>query len=589
MLQIYGCTYGDRDVTSFVQAMIQPDQSLTFTVDPSVLGGDPLPNVRKNFVMLGSYTGYPALLIFQDGGQVSLTGGSITANQLFLASGYCFGLDKLGNLSNFNGIEASPVDTGFGSVSFLLGLQMFMIALENTVQDSPIFSMSDPMSDPVQTNGNAASVYSGADGESWAIQASGALLRWSAENNNWESRPGPILTQMAVVSQHLQWGLDNENNIYSRNLATDSWNFLCAGPETAMISSIAAAADGSLYVVDSDGAVFTYTGGDNPWMPYGDPAYKVQSIAITDVNNAWIALQDGSVLFIGGCNPQSVPDTRAYKHNLYWDTESVFDEKQSTHLYIVNRAAQLAATNPQLGAFISQLLQPMLGPPPASGVFRQNMCQGLYDADFLSAYNNPNFIGQPTWKSHFYDDSTGLNYEGEQEPTALTNGLKFFMASVNAMTSGTPDPATAGYNLGLALHYFTDLTQPMHSGNYTYLSSFPFGYHTDFEVYTLKNQALLNPQPTVTGFQPGQVSDPAVMMKNLSVYFKGTYLDKVVSAADYHGWKFFPSTWQNAVAGFLPQVINDAVANTAQFIYLWAYLAKKQGVKIEEVSKEEMV
>jgi len=141
MLQIYGCTYGDRDVTSFVQAMIQPDQSLTFTVDPSVLGGDPLPNVRKNFVMLGSYTGYPALLIFQDGGQVSLTGGSITANQLFLASGYCFGLDKLGNLSNFNGIEASPVDTGFGSVSFLLGLQMFMIALENTVQDSPIFSM----------------------------------------------------------------------------------------------------------------------------------------------------------------------------------------------------------------------------------------------------------------------------------------------------------------------------------------------------------------------------------------------------------------------------------------------------------------
>lgn len=56
----------------------------------------------------------------------------------------------------------------------------------------------------------------------------------------------------------------------------------------------------------------------------------------------------------------------------------------------------------------------------------------------------------------------------------------------------------AGYWLGLSLHYLTDLTRPMHAGNFTYLDSYFIGYHTGFESYALEVQADVTPHPLMS-------------------------------------------------------------------------------------------
>lgn len=91
------------------------------------------------------------------------------------------------------------------------------------------------------------------------------------------------------------------------------------------------------------------------------------------------------------------------------------------------------------------------------GGFKEAIYKGLKDADYLPVYNNTG-----SFKSHFFDPATKENYKGETDPTALTEGLKYYHLSLASAVV-----EKAGYNLGLALHYFTDLTQPCHAANFT--------------------------------------------------------------------------------------------------------------------------
>ncbi len=104
--------------------------------------------------------------------------------------------------------------------------------------------------------------------------------------------------------------------------------------------------------------------------------------------------------------------------------------------------------------------------------------------------------GQPTYKSHFYNPNTGVNWMGESSPTAPTQGGLYFEQAREAYLAG--DLAGAGYHLGLSLHYLTDLTQPMHAANYTWLNSWLWGYHTGFEGYMLDYQRSLHPPTEYT-------------------------------------------------------------------------------------------
>ena len=123
---------------------------------------------------------------------------------------------------------------------------------------------------------------------------------------------------------------------------------------------------------------------------------------------------------------------------------------------------------------------------------------GLHDADY-HRYLIDTAGATPYYTSHFYDPDTRKNYWEDDSPTAVERGRDFFMASLKVLTypngnvrfdigrrswysnplapnlgplklemvnAGTNDRWRASFKmLGIALHYLTDLTQPMHAAN----------------------------------------------------------------------------------------------------------------------------
>jgi len=121
--------------------------------------------------------------------------------------------------------------------------------------------------------------------------------------------------------------------------------------------------------------------------------------------------------------------------------------------------------------------------------FRDAVYEGIWAADYKDPYNNfgkiPFYEG-PFWTSHFWNPATGTNYGQENLVMRLVSGaIKEF--DKNALTAalynldlavqmhdwwtgGTRTQVVLmrmGYHLGIALHYVTDLTQPMHAANFT--------------------------------------------------------------------------------------------------------------------------
>ncbi|APR74737.1 Hypothetical protein A7982_00083 [Minicystis rosea] len=186
-----------------------------------------------------------------------------------------------------------------------------------------------------------------------------------------------------------------------------------------------------------------------------------------------------------------------------WDAESVTDQNDSTHLWIVNQALGILArhqspTEPRDASTLAYL--PMFQSDPCRSLWQQ----GLYDADWLSIYDNGGTFSDG-WKSHFYDPDTGENYKGETSPTALTEAIAHFNNAVEYATHGNwsnpsssecqNHPAGSGgcvtsacYELGLSLHYMTDATQPMHAANFTG-ENIPILYHSRYETHVMAIQS----------------------------------------------------------------------------------------------------
>jgi hypothetical protein len=106
--------------------------------------------------------------------------------------------------------------------------------------------------------------------------------------------------------------------------------------------------------------------------------------------------------------------------------------------------------------------------------FKRTLLLALADADNAIIYND-----LFTWVSHFYDPDTQTNYMGFTAPTALNSYVKYAKRSRNtcdeldaARKNGYSTEvldkycANAGYQLGLAMHFLTDMGQPMHAANF---------------------------------------------------------------------------------------------------------------------------
>jgi hypothetical protein len=180
----------------------------------------------------------------------------------------------------------------------------------------------------------------------------------------------------------------------------------------------------------------------------------------------------------GCCGPSSAGAVKTL-----WNDE--------THKTIVMKAIECLRTSPsqtlRSHEFITCWDNTARGNPDGQAA----LFSGLLEADYTDFLNDKS--GAITYyTSHFYDPDTGKNYWEDDSPTALERGQDYFNASLNVLN--TPDYAVeldlgrwawrsermrvsfsftningrwqvALRLLGIALHYLTDLTQPMHAAN----------------------------------------------------------------------------------------------------------------------------
>jgi phospholipase C len=258
-----------------------------------------------------------------------------------------------------------------------------------------------------------------------------------------------------------------------------------------------------------------------------------------------------------------------------FDAEHPTDETKSTHLWIVNRGIDILSKHTGDVASAANTVAWM-----KDTECRKNWQNGLLEADFLAPFNGaaidltvPNGfpaddveaaeadfevgVSHATWMSHFYDPTTGKNYLGFAKsseipddpilnpifslikPQIEVNGPVPVEAKGSALyragravdlLSGKDvkidhknepqDKRARGcYELGLALHYMTDLAQPMHSSNFA-ATDRPRLLHSHWEGWAEKIQARF----ARTDWSAGPKGDLPTVVQNIAVASKARWV-----------------------------------------------------------------
>ncbi|WP_271001456.1 phospholipase [Listeria seeligeri] len=137
--------------------------------------------------------------------------------------------------------------------------------------------------------------------------------------------------------------------------------------------------------------------------------------------------------------------------------------------------------------------------------YKKEITQGIYDAghnknafaaDFYDSNGDKNIYNTNTSISHFYDPD-GLDAHLREVPHAKNLGERYSKISVGDYMSGNFKEAY--YKLGLAIRYFTDVSQPMRTNNFTELSA-PEGYQAAYENYA---NSIKHLYPATKELKPG--------------------------------------------------------------------------------------
>lgn len=428
----------------------------------------------------------------------------------------------------------------------------------------------------------------------WGTDGSGGVYKLTAGATGWQSVTvaGAALVLVSAGSDGTVWGVDRHGAAYA--LVDGSFVLQTAQPALGLVA--VGAAD-QIVGIDDSGTIVRWEAGSGAWLPLDAPNGPFSDLCIDAHGQMW-ALNRTNKLFtnlgpwievsaaqlksiscastgeVWGISTQDLPVKLSaadpYLEALpartggmpRWDTEDPYNETQSTHLWIVNRAAQLAQGEGAAGRQVYALAKPFQ--KKLGDAFHDALCEGLYAADFDPSYNDPAY-GRPTYASHFYDPDTGQNYLHISSPTALTRGTKYFHDSVAAYQRG--DLRKAGFKLGLALHYLTDLTQPMHAANYTYLSSWKWGYHTDFEAYVMVIQGTIQPPTT---FVPSSLgTEPDEYFKTAARNSKSRYYDKICTTLTTWSYDKYTPYCKEIANKYAPAILSDAITITSQFLVAW--------------------
>lgn len=230
---------------------------------------------------------------------------------------------------------------------------------------------------------------------------------------------------------------------------------------------------------------------------------------------------------------------------------------------------------------------------------------GLYDADYDDALRDK-VKGITYYTSHFYDPDTGKNYWGDDSPTALERGRDFFNASLKVLglsvggattqidigrrSWSTDRLRTSVYPLsslqllevsfkmlGIALHYLTDLTQPMHAANIANvygggqtarLDDWRHSHWEDYSERRAKSGYLLKayPQLTVEQTNIGGITSVDEIYKGVAKASKKVWKEDVQAIFDS---KRFDEAWGDEAKRALLHSMHPAPVAVARFLLFW--------------------
>ena len=459
-----------------------------------------------------------------------------------------------------------------------------------------------------QIPGEMAQVSMGRAGSAWGLDPKGALHRYLSSSRSWDLLAGGPFVSVASASENEAWGVDQLGGVFSFSsdgeitpvpgklvsiaVGGGVWGlsdkddiFRLSGDRKVWtqipgkLRQITVGADGGVMGVTAKGNVFSLAS-NNSWIQLHLHARKVFR---GNGSNIWLIDPKGNTAWMLSDQIASAPDSGDEQWRpaagKRWDSKDKYDQTKSTHLWLVSRAAEVARPVPVLGQRIYDLVAPNIKGKGTSR-FHDALCEGLWDADAADPYRNSLLEGDAwydtlsaTYKSHFYDPSTGKNWWGETSPTALTEGKKFFYQSASQYKLG--NLSAAGYNLGLALHYLTDMTQPMHSTNFTVLSSTPIGFHSAFETIAIQ---VMKQVQIRAAYQRPKSADPADILiatakKSAARASKVTNGDMLL--AWYNYMSYGDDQWSEPAAKQIKEALVDGVAFTAQFLISWMDAAKQ--------------
>ena len=223
----------------------------------------------------------------------------------------------------------------------------------------------------------------------------------------------------------------------------------------------------------------------------------------------------------------------------------------------------------------------------------------------------------PTYASHFYDPDNASNYLGfgSGAPTAMERGRDFFNVSLKVLASegdhvnlevgrrtnfghGSDAPLkldvvgdreakfeAAFRLLGVALHYFTDLSQPMHAANIpNTLGSIWDWRHSKFEEYAdiaVKGLLQNNPRLSAEELDISNIGGIYQLYDEMAREAKKAWVDYIKPLFEkktyLEKWGNETDQWQKDVlAAGLKASMGVAPARVARFLVYWIHLDLKR-------------
>lgn len=275
-------------------------------------------------------------------------------------------------------------------------------------------------------------------------------------------------------------------------------------------------------------------------------------------------------------------ENQEHKRVKRWSAEHPHNPNESTHLWIARNAIQIMSRNQDKTVQGNELQ--FLNTPEYKELFER----GLYDADYLDEFNDggTGTIGidgliRGGWKSHFYDPDTRKNYKGEEEPTALSQGDKYFNLAGEYFKKGGQKQAF--YYLGVATHYFTDATQPMHAANFTAVDMSALKFHSAFENYVTTIQTQFEVKDDKGTYNLVDSNDPKQWIHETAKLAKAEIMNITNDNIKTQYNKGNNALWQREVMPAVQRGLEKAQRNTAGFIHLWfkTYVGKTAAEDIE--------